>query len=127
MSETSSVSMPMDTYGSINGGSSSDRAKLMPTKPPRRAGGLRRRHFVIVWEEDLQRADDDPEDPWEQRKAVYRRRFEGNLRKVGVQMEEETSTSEKKKIHFIKLFVPWDVMCYYAEDLCLRAPLQVRL
>ncbi|PAA91474.1 hypothetical protein BOX15_Mlig021551g3 [Macrostomum lignano] len=156
MSETSSVSMPMDTYGSINGGSSSDRAKLMPTKSrpdepeacddgvgdrglgllaqsrsQRRlesgcyfADGVRRVDFVIVWEEDLQRADDDPEDPWEQRKAVYRRRFEGNLRKVGVQMEEETSTSEKKKIHFIKLFVPWDVMCYYAEDLCLRAPLQ---
>uniref|UniRef100_A0A1I8IUI0 Anoct_dimer domain-containing protein n=1 Tax=Macrostomum lignano TaxID=282301 RepID=A0A1I8IUI0_9PLAT len=96
MSETSSVSMPMDTYGSINGGSSSDRAKLMPTKSR---------------PDEPEACDDGVGD-----------RGLGLLAPVS-----ETSTSEKKKIHFIKLFVPWDVMCYYAEDLCLRAPLQVRL
>uniref|UniRef100_A0A1I8F3B5 Anoct_dimer domain-containing protein n=1 Tax=Macrostomum lignano TaxID=282301 RepID=A0A1I8F3B5_9PLAT len=102
--------MPMDTYGSINGGSSSDRAKLMPTKSR---------------PDEPEACDDGVGDRG--LGLLAQSRFEGNLRKVGVQMEEETSTSEKKKIHFIKLFVPWDVMCYYAEDLCLRAPLQVRL
>lgn len=29
-------------------------------------------------------------------------------------------------IHFLKLSVPWNVMVYYAEELSLRAPLQVR-
>uniref|UniRef100_A0A1I8HUH8 Anoct_dimer domain-containing protein n=1 Tax=Macrostomum lignano TaxID=282301 RepID=A0A1I8HUH8_9PLAT len=56
---------------------------------------------------------------------MCRRRFESNLRRAGVEIEEETSASEKKRMHFLKLFLPWDVMCYYAEDLCLRAPLQV--
>ena len=28
-------------------------------------------------------------------------------------------------IYYIKLHVPWDVLCFYAEDLLLRAPLQV--
>ena len=32
---------------------------------------------------------------------------------------------EKKMIYYLKLHAPLDVMCFYAEDLCLRAPLQV--
>ena len=27
-------------------------------------------------------------------------------------------------IHYIKLHAPWETLCVYAEDLCLRAPLQ---
>lgn len=27
-------------------------------------------------------------------------------------------------IYYIKLHAPWDVLCFYAEDLSLRAPLQ---
>ncbi len=31
-----------------------------------------------------------------------------------------------KMVFYIKLHAPWDVCCFYAEDLCMRAPLQVR-
>uniref|UniRef100_A0A1I8HU17 Anoctamin n=1 Tax=Macrostomum lignano TaxID=282301 RepID=A0A1I8HU17_9PLAT len=55
----------------------------------------------------------------------YRQRFEANLRKAGLQLEEEVSSSDKKKIHFVKLFIPWDAMCYHAELMSLRAPLLV--
>ena len=27
-------------------------------------------------------------------------------------------------IYYVKLHAPWDVLCYHAEDLALRAPLQ---
>ena len=33
--------------------------------------------------------------------------------------------SEKKRIHYVKLHVPWQTMCKRAEDLNLRVPLQV--
>lgn len=38
---------------------------------------------------------------------------------------QEESANEKKTIHFLKVSAPWDVLVYYAEELCLRAPLQV--
>uniref|UniRef100_A0A8B9LQF6 Anoctamin n=1 Tax=Astyanax mexicanus TaxID=7994 RepID=A0A8B9LQF6_ASTMX len=40
-------------------------------------------------------------------------------------LQEETS-SAKKTIHYLKLSAPWDVLVYYAEELCLRAPLQAQ-
>lgn len=33
---------------------------------------------------------------------------------------------EKKVLHYLLLSVPWSVLCYYAEELQLRVPLQVR-
>jgi anoctamin-7 len=36
-----------------------------------------------------------------------------------------TVESEKKMVHFLKVHAPWDVLCYYAEDMSMRAPLQV--
>lgn len=38
---------------------------------------------------------------------------------------QEESSSVKKTIHYLKLSAPWEVLVYYAEELCLRAPLQV--
>lgn len=32
----------------------------------------------------------------------------------------------KKKIYFVLLSAPWSVLCYYAEEISLRVPLQVR-
>lgn len=39
-------------------------------------------------------------------------------------LQEETA-NEKKTIYFLKVSAPWDVLVYYAEELCVRAPLQV--
>lgn len=49
-----------------------------------------------------------------------------NLKWPSVLVQEET-TNESRTIHFLKLHVPWDVMVFYAEELSLRAPLQVSL
>lgn len=40
-------------------------------------------------------------------------------------LQEETA-NERKTIHFLKISAPWEVLVCYAEELCLRAPLQVR-
>lgn len=42
----------------------------------------------------------------------------------GLLLQEETQ-SEHKSIHYLKLSTPWEVLVYYAEELCMRAPLQV--
>lgn len=57
----------------------------------------------------------------------WRQKYLANLRKVGLDMEEEAVESEKKTTYFIKLSTPWSVLVEYAEELSIRAPLQVRL
>ncbi|XP_039374660.1 anoctamin-7-like isoform X3 [Mauremys reevesii] len=39
---------------------------------------------------------------------------------------QEEMLSERKTIHYLKLSAPWDVLVFYAEELCLRAPLQAQ-
>ncbi|PAA51584.1 hypothetical protein BOX15_Mlig012816g1 [Macrostomum lignano] len=82
--------------------------------------GIRRVDYVLVWEEDLR----DTEDYFSKKAAMHRKKFEDNLIEVGVEIERETCISSKKKIHFVKLFVSWTTMCYYAEYLGFRAPLE---
>ena len=37
---------------------------------------------------------------------------------------QEAVEGSKKMIYYIKLHAPWDVLCFYAEDLAMTAPLQ---
>ncbi|XP_037075179.1 anoctamin-7-like isoform X2 [Pollicipes pollicipes] len=60
------------------------------------------------------------------KQEAWRGRFRANLRKAGLEMEEEIVPGAKKTIHFIKLHAPWDVLCTWAEELKMKAPLQVR-
>lgn len=39
---------------------------------------------------------------------------------------QEILTRPKNTLHFIKLHAPWNLLCRYAEELNLRAPIQVR-
>ncbi|XP_064079852.1 anoctamin-7-like isoform X2 [Macrobrachium nipponense] len=55
---------------------------------------------------------------------AWRRKFMDSLNKAGLHMEEETEESGKGTICFIKLSAPWEVLCHYAEELNMRAPLQ---
>ncbi|KAJ9592479.1 hypothetical protein L9F63_015895 [Diploptera punctata] len=56
---------------------------------------------------------------------AWRQRFMANLRKAGLDMEEEViESSNKKVVFFIKLHATWPVLCHYAEELNMRAPLQ---
>uniref|UniRef100_A0A8C5WT35 Anoctamin n=1 Tax=Laticauda laticaudata TaxID=8630 RepID=A0A8C5WT35_LATLA len=52
--------------------------------------------FVLVWEEKTRPSKKN----WDQRYG------------------------EHKSIHYLKLNVPWELLVYYAEELCMRAPLQ---
>ncbi|XP_071532826.1 anoctamin-7-like isoform X2 [Panulirus ornatus] len=54
----------------------------------------------------------------------WRQRFMNSLMKAGLHMEEEVEETGKKAIYFIKLSAPWPVLCHYAEELNMRAPLQ---
>lgn len=49
-----------------------------------------------------------------------RERFEENLRIVGLKLEKE----ESQRIHFVKIHVPREVLCQYAEVLKLRLPIK---
>uniref|UniRef100_A0A671PV22 Anoctamin n=1 Tax=Sinocyclocheilus anshuiensis TaxID=1608454 RepID=A0A671PV22_9TELE len=72
--------------------------------------------FVLVWEVMVRRNRS------ERRKAQlaqWRDKFIQNLQSAGLLME-------KKTVHYLKLHAPWDVLVYYAEELRLRAPLQVQ-
>ncbi|GFX41347.1 anoctamin [Trichonephila clavipes] len=81
--------------------------------------------YVLVYEET---SDDRPQPKGHAQKThkheAWRKKFMANLVKAGLHMEEETVESETNVIHFIKLSAPWPVLVHYAEQLCMRAPLQ---
>ncbi|XP_040049243.2 anoctamin-7 isoform X2 [Gasterosteus aculeatus] len=102
--------------------------------------------FVLVWEirsrrkkrgktksrgnaEGAEAAPAEENNRSERRKAQlaqWREKFVQNLESAGLLMEKEETANEKKTIHFLKLSAPWEVLLYYAEELCLRAPLQAQ-
>ncbi|XP_024086456.1 uncharacterized protein LOC106670115 isoform X2 [Cimex lectularius] len=56
----------------------------------------------------------------------YRERFMATLRNAGLEMEEEiVSSSNRKLVYFIKIHAKWPTLCHYAEQLNMRAPLQL--
>lgn len=87
------------------------------------ADGLRQIDFILVYEEPVDSKKGQQADP-NSRQVQWRNKFTKNLAKAGLQMEEEMLESNKKLITFVKLHAPWEVCCFHAEDLCLRAPLQ---
>ncbi|XP_067007730.2 anoctamin-7 isoform X2 [Anabrus simplex] len=59
------------------------------------------------------------------KRELWRQRFMANLRRAGLDMEEEVvESSNRKLVCFIKLHATWSVLCHYAEELNMRAPLQ---
>ncbi|XP_074831712.1 anoctamin-7-like isoform X4 [Carettochelys insculpta] len=97
--------------------------------------GHTRIDFVLVWEEKVhppkkrrgklpcpEARGDHPGG----RHDHWRRKFLNNLRSAGLLMEKEETLSERKTIHYVKLSAPWDVLVSYAEELCMRAPLQAQ-
>ncbi|XP_077614377.1 anoctamin-7 [Crocuta crocuta] len=82
--------------------------------------------FVLVWEEDLRpgrqqggagRVEADT-------RGVWRDTFLDNLRAAGLQVDQRVVQDESGAVHYILLRAPWAVLCYYAEDLRLKLPLQ---
>ncbi|XP_063349708.1 anoctamin-7 [Pelmatolapia mariae] len=85
--------------------------------------GSTRVDFVLVWEE--------PRSMQEESMGVspahlrWREEFLKRLRHSGLLQEQKEVLQTKKKICFVLLSAPWSVLCYYAEEISLRVPLQV--
>ncbi|XP_056589437.1 anoctamin-7 isoform X1 [Triplophysa dalaica] len=123
-----------------------ERTESPPARPPGNyfRDGKSKIDFVLVWEVKVRRKRRSrgqgeatvegeegvqEESRSEKRKAQLARsrdKFIQNIQNAGLLMEKEESSSAKKTIHYLKLSAPWDVLVYYAEEFCLRAPLQAQ-
>ncbi|CAL8332518.1 unnamed protein product [Boreogadus saida] len=56
---------------------------------------------------------------------MKREEFLSRLRDAGLLLEQRERLYLKRKVCYVLLNAPWTVLCYYAEELSLRAPLQV--
>uniref|UniRef100_A0A3B3XUX2 Anoctamin n=1 Tax=Poecilia mexicana TaxID=48701 RepID=A0A3B3XUX2_9TELE len=56
----------------------------------------------------------------------WREQFLSKLKQVGLLQEQREVRKAKKMIHFILLSAPWSVLCYYAEEINLKVPLEVK-
>nr|XP_019567227.1 PREDICTED: anoctamin-7 [Rhinolophus sinicus] len=82
--------------------------------------------FVLVWEEDLTLArqqDNASRDKTDLHRA-WRETFLDNLRVAGLHVDQRDVQDEDSAVHYVLLSAPWAVLCYYAEDLRLKLPLQ---
>ncbi|XP_014862363.1 PREDICTED: anoctamin-7-like isoform X3 [Poecilia mexicana] len=85
--------------------------------------GKTRIDFVLVWEELRGVNDNGTGNGATQRK--WREQFLSKLKQVGLLQEQREVRKAKKMIHFILLSAPWSVLCYYAEEINLKVPLEV--
>merc|ERR1719361_2517189 len=60
-----------------------------------------------------------------QKFSLWRQKFMASLHTIGLEIEEEVIHRSKNTLHFIKLHGPWQLLCRYAEELNLRAPIQL--
>ncbi|XP_069752519.1 anoctamin-7-like isoform X2 [Narcine bancroftii] len=104
--------------------------------------GKTRVDFVLVWEEEPSKlhakhgaeimsssSEKTPESKLTQHMQQIRRwrkRFLKNLQRSGLVMETFERRGESSMIHYVLLNAPWEVLCFHAEKLCLRIPLQLR-
>ena len=61
------------------------------------------------------------------KKEQWRNQFLTNIKKSGLEIEEEIIEHGKKAFIFLKIHATWPVLCRYAEELNLRAPLLVQI
>ncbi|XP_040494001.1 anoctamin-7 [Ursus maritimus] len=114
-----------DSYGStantseLNGQQEAAHRVGSPSKP-------QIADFVLVWEEDLrlgQQQDSATRDKTDTH-AASRETFLDNLRAAGLCVDQHDVQDEAGAVHYFLLSAPWAVLCYYAEDLRLKLPLQ---
>ncbi|XP_051535730.1 anoctamin-7 [Myxocyprinus asiaticus] len=86
--------------------------------------------FVLVWEESvnpLKSADSEEESSSSSRDIhrKWRTEFLSRLRTAGIHQEMKEVFQGKTKTTYVLLSATWNVLCYYAEEISLRVPLQV--
>lgn len=83
--------------------------------------GVRRIDYVLVYEdEDKQEFDKRHNFARRKRRREY---FEASLMKMGMELEATRSVADEK-LMFVKVHMPWDVLCTYAEVLHIKLPIQ---
>ncbi|XP_062872712.1 anoctamin-7 [Trichomycterus rosablanca] len=92
--------------------------------------GVTRLDFVLVWEESsAQSKPIEPEDKLARTTEAihqkWRKEFLSKLKISGLQQEMKEVVQGRKKTTYVLLNAPWSVLCYYAEEIGLRVPLQV--
>ncbi|XP_010181264.1 PREDICTED: anoctamin-7 [Mesitornis unicolor] len=94
--------------------------------------GSTRIDFVLVWESvpwEQSGQQDSCESGGSQETSTtthrtWRKAFLDKLHAAGIHMEKHLVRLEKTLVHYLLLSAPWDLLCYYAEELQLRVPLQ---
>ncbi|KAM5228660.1 anoctamin-7 [Ctenodactylus gundi] len=82
--------------------------------------------FVLVWEEDLRpgQQQDSITRNKKDRHRAWRETFLQNLQAAGLHVDQCDVQDEISAVHYVLLSASWAVLCYYAEDLRLKLPLQ---
>ncbi|XP_074536453.1 anoctamin-7 [Halichoeres trimaculatus] len=125
--EDSATLISMDSTPEENYGSISTTEAGAPAPPKDRnvfSDGTSRVDFVLVWEEPLSLQEEAGTGAAQDHRK-WREKFLNKLKQSGLQQEQREVIQTKKKICFALLSAPWKVLCYYAEEISLRAPLQV--
>lgn len=116
----------LPTYQNINEGAALSKPQLADfnDKPDSLFfnDGVRKIDFILVYE------DEDKKD-FEKRHTFQRRKrrreyFEASLMKMGMELEATQSVIDDK-LMFVKVHMPWDVLCTYAEVLHIKLPIQL--
>uniref|UniRef100_A0A4W5JXM3 Anoctamin n=1 Tax=Hucho hucho TaxID=62062 RepID=A0A4W5JXM3_9TELE len=78
--------------------------------------GVRRIDFVLVYEdEDMKETDKNI--------TFQKRKVSASLMKMGMELEAVRSVVDEKLL-FVKVHMPWDMLCTYAEVLHIKLPIQ---
>ncbi|XP_056330037.1 anoctamin-7 [Danio aesculapii] len=115
---------PEQTYGSIEKCAEPQENKNVFSD------GVTKIDFVLVWEESgnpLKSADGEELSFSSSRDAhrKWRTEFLSKLQDAGLHQEMKEVVQGKTKTTYVLLSAPWNVLCYYAEEISLRVPLQV--
>ncbi|XP_035477744.1 anoctamin-7 isoform X2 [Scophthalmus maximus] len=110
---------PENNYGSIT--------MNAPCQPPDCnvfSDGSTRVDFVLVWEEPLSSQNEESAGV-NPAHLKWRGQFLRRLKRAGLLQEQKKVVQAKTRVCFVLLSAPWSVLCYYAEEINLRVPLQV--
>ncbi|KAI1893833.1 hypothetical protein AGOR_G00127740 [Albula goreensis] len=126
--DDSATLIAMETQPDLNYGTIGDQVTAQDRNVF--SDGVTHIDFVLVWEdshmplkdgqteEKVVPASNDSHRKW-------RENFLSRLQAAGIKQEKRVAEEEKRQINYVLLSVPWSVLCYYAEEISLRVPLQV--
>ncbi|KAK2846495.1 hypothetical protein Q5P01_009494 [Channa striata] len=122
--EDSATLIAMEAKPETNYGSITMDPPVQPQDRNTFSDGSTRVDFVLVWEEPYcsEKEEVTGVNPTH---LKWREEFLNRLTHSGLLQEQKEVLQKKKKICFVLLSAPWSVLCFYAEEISLRVPLQV--